>query len=67
MRDSTLSDDTLVAGMGAGDERAGVTFVAVTRRAFTGSPLECSATRRSPLAPPRPVPAVGCSSCVLWL
>ncbi len=25
MRDSTLSDDTLVAGMGAGDERAGVT------------------------------------------
>ena len=27
MRGSTLSDDTLVAGMGAGDEHAGVTFV----------------------------------------
>ena len=27
MRGSTLSDDTLVAGMGAGDECAGVTFV----------------------------------------
>jgi len=27
MRGSTLFDDTLVAGMGAGDQRAGVTFV----------------------------------------
>ncbi len=32
MRDLTLSDDTLVAGMGAGDESAGVTFVRLAGR-----------------------------------
>ena len=28
---------------------------------------EISRAEAIPLAPPRPVPAVGCSSCVLWL
>ena len=93
MRDLTLSDDTLVAGMGAGDESAGVTFVRRYESRVDGARPQngrrarcsprtlpgkrsygCGATRsRSTAVGPRSAcgssrsPAVGCSSCVLWL